>query len=160
MKSVNICGEQVLVPSDRLNALFLLRHTAGHFAADGITLKQIIDWGCFVNQAKDFDWAWLWSMAKEYNMHRFLSCMNAICVENLGFRTERFVNKAYDKQLKERVLAEIMNGVDAAPGASAIERTKRWWQHRWKHSICYSDSMLSSFISSIRANLMKTSVKE
>lgn len=152
-KRVDICGEQVFVPSDRLNALFLLRHTAGHFAADGITLKQIVDWGCFVNQAKEFDWAWLWSMAKEYNMHRFLSCMNAICVENLGFRTERFVNKAYDKQLKERVLREVMNGPDKVRNASVWMRSRRWWQHRWKHKICYDDSMFSSFVYSVKGNL-------
>lgn len=158
-------GQKVYLPSDRLNALFLLRHASIHFAADGITLKNIMDWGFFVQSAQDMDWDWLWAIARKYNMHLFLACMNAICSERLGFKAEGLRNRdlgiSVDEfaRLKERVLAEIMNGVDAAPGASAIVRTKRWWQHRWKHSICYSDSILSSFIYSIRANLTKASVE-
>lgn len=159
-------GQRVYLPSDRLNALFLLRHASIHFAADGITLKTIMDWGFFVQSAHDMDWDWLWSMAREYNMHLFLGCMNVICSENLGFRadglelSEDKLGKSKEAfiRLKERVLAEIMNGIEA-PGNSVIERTKKWWHHRWKHNICYSDSMLSSFVYSVKANMMKTSVE-
>ena len=63
-----------------------------------------------------------------------------------------------DQPLKARVLKEIMNGTDLVPGATAWERTKRWWKHRWKHEICYSDSMLSSFVYSVRANLKGVSI--
>lgn len=156
---IEVRGQKVILPSDKLNAIFLLRHCAGHFASEGITMRNVLDWGLFVQLAKDLDWEWFWQLAKEYNMHRFLACLNAICVENLGLEGSKFDMRYADQQLKARVLKEIMQGTDLVPNASAWERTKRWWQHRWKHEICYSDSMLSSFVYSVRANLGKTSAE-
>lgn len=158
-------GRKVVLPSDKLNAVFLLRHCAGHFASEGITLRNVLDWGLFVQSAKGLDWEWLWLLAEEYNMHQFLACLNMICMEDLGLEGLGF--KVYGlrtstdefRRLKARVLNEIMNGKDLVPEASVWERTKRWWQHRWKHEICYSDSMLSSFVYSVRANLGGTSAE-
>lgn len=98
--------------------------------------------------------------AKEYNMHRFLACLNMICVEDLGLDGLKFNMRYVYQQLKARVLKEIMQGTDLVPGASAWERTKRWWQHRWKHEICYSDSMSSSFVYSVRVNLTGMSIEK
>lgn len=151
--SIDVNGQQLCLPSSRLNALFLLRHCAGHFAAEGITFKNVLDWGMFVKGAHFVDWEWLWGMAEKYNMHKFLMCLNAICVEELGLDSELFDIRHYDAALKNRVLEEIMQGPDVIKGASVCLRTKRWWQHRWKHRICYSDSMLSSFIYSVKANI-------
>lgn len=162
---IDVRGQKVILPSDKLNAIFLLRHCAGHFASEGITMRNVLDWGLFVQSAKDLDWEWLWQLAKEYNMHRFLACLNMICMEDLGLEGLGF--KVYGlwtdsdefKRLKALVLKEIMNGTDLVSNASAWARTKRWWQHRWKHEICYSDSMVSSFVYSVRANLGGTSVE-
>lgn len=157
---LEIDNQKVFLPSDHLNALFLLRHTAGHFASEGIMLRHVLDWGFFVCSVQSLDWNWLWARAKEYNMHRFLACLNAICTDNLSMDSAKFVQQhATDTELKERVLHEILKGLDKVEDASAMLRTVRWWQHRWKHRICYSDSLLSSFIYSIRANIGGTSVE-
>ena len=159
---IEVLGQKVILPSDKLNGIFLLRHCAGHFASEGITMRNVLDWGLFVQSAKDLDWVWLWQLAKDYNMHRFLACLNMICVEKLGLelRDESLETSSDElRRLKARVLKEIMKGTDLAPGASAWGRTKRWWQHRWKHEICYSDSMLSSFVYSVRANLTGVSIE-
>lgn len=152
-KSVEVEGRTVFLPSDRLNSLFLLRHCSGHFASEGISLKNVLDWGMFVCHSDGIDWQWLWGEAERYNMHRFLMSLNAICVEDLGMPADKFVQKHCDSALKARVLGEIMQGPDLVKDASAWLRTKRWWQHRWKHRICYDDSMLSSFIYSVKANV-------
>lgn len=151
--SIDVNGQRVYLPSDKLNSLFLLRHSSGHFAAEGITMRNVLDWGFFVCGAKGLDWDWLWKMAEKFNMHRFLMCLNAICVEDLGMDGSHFELRYYDKALKERVLEEILMGTDLVSDASVWLRTKRWWQHRWKHRICYSDSLLSSFVYSVKANL-------
>lgn len=156
---IDVRGRRVILPSDKLNAIFLLRHCAGHFASEGITMRNVLDWGLFVQSAKELDWEWLWQLAKEYNMHRFLACLNMICVENLGLDGSKFDIRYAEQQLKARVLKEMMHGTDIVPGASVWERTKRWWKHRWKHEICYSDSMLSSFVYSVRANLTGVSIE-
>lgn len=162
---IDVCGQRVILPSDKLNAIFLLRHCAGHFASEGITMRNVLDWGLFVQSAKDLDWEWLWQLAKEYNMHKFLACLNMICVGELGLSIEirgESLETSSDeiRRLKASVLNEIKNGTDLVPGASTWERTKRWWQHRWKHEICYSDSILSSFVYSVRANLSGVSIEK
>lgn len=160
-KSNMICvkGVKVYLPSDKLNSVFLLRHCAGHFASEGITLRNVLDWGLFVTNAKRLDWYWTYQLAKEYNMHKFMACMNAICVEELGLNKAKFYLPDVDCKLKECVLNEIMNGTDLVQGASVWLRTKRWWQHRWKHRICYIDSLVSSFAYSVKANIMGVSVE-
>lgn len=152
-KFVEINGQRVCLPSDKLNALFLLRHCAGHFAAEGVTLKTVLDWGLFVRGTRFTEWDWLWNVAKQYNMHKFLMCLNAICVEDFGLEKTAFDIRFYDGALKMRVLDEILHGPKLVKDASAWLRTKRWWQHRWKHRICYSDSLLSSFFYSVKANI-------
>lgn len=158
-KYVMVDGQKVYLPSDKLNALFLLRHAAGHFASEGITIRNVLDWGMFVRNINGIDWEWLWQIAHEYNMHRFLMCMNSICMEELGMDHSKFTQRYEDKVLKERVLTELMQGKDLVPRASVWTRINRWWKHRWKHEICYSDSMLSSFVYSVKANMMHTSVE-
>lgn len=156
---VSVKGMKVYLPSDRLNAVFLLRHCAGHFASEGITLRNVLDWGLFVTHAKKLDWDWICQLAIEYNMHKFMACLNAICIDKLGLERTKFCLQHVDRNLKERVLNEITNGTDLVHGASVWLRTKRWWQHRWKHRICYNDSLVSSFAYSVKANIMGISVE-
>lgn len=156
---IDVRGQKVYLPSDKLNAIFLLRHCAGHFASEGITMRNVLDWGLFVTHAKKLDWDWIYRLANEYNMHRFLACMNAICVEKLGLEKAKFCLQNVDRKLKERVQNEIINGTDLVREASVWLRAKRWWQHRWKHRICYNDSLISSFVYSVKANILGTSVE-
>ena len=161
--SIDIDGRTVFVPSPNLNALFLLRHTAGHFASEGIFLRHVLDWAFFVEKNSErVDWPWLYRIATEYNMHRFLCSLNAICIRHLGFDKALFhqpEDLVTTTEMDERVLNEILQGIITEGGGTTLGRTLRWWRHRWKHSICYSDSMLSSFLTSITANILPTSIK-
>lgn len=46
---VDLYGEKVYLPSPNLHALFLIKHIMMHFAAEGIPLRQVLDWGFYVN---------------------------------------------------------------------------------------------------------------
>ena len=156
LEFTDLDGVKVYLPSPNLNALFLLRHTAGHFASEGIMLRPLLDWGFFVEKhGGKVDWKWLVQTARDYNMHIFLSAMNNICVSYLGFDASIFPAMERYPEYEGRILAEVLNGPDIVKDASAWLRTKRWWQHRWKHHICYSDSMLSSFFTSVASNIFK-----
>lgn len=157
-KTLEVKGQRVFVPSDKLNALFLLRHLSGHFASEGLNFRQILDWAFFASKA-NIDWDWLYGVARDFNMHRFLSCLNGICVQNLGFDAEKMPVHHLEKELKERVLLEIFCPLDLVANASVLNRVERWWKHRWKHKICYSDTMLSSFCTSVTANLFDKTIK-
>lgn len=47
---VEVLGEKVYLPSPNLHALFLIRHMVSHFSASEITLRQVLDWGFFVEK--------------------------------------------------------------------------------------------------------------
>lgn len=54
---VDVYGEKVYLPSPNLHAIFLIRHMVSHFAAAEITLRQVLDWGFFVEKhTKEIDW--------------------------------------------------------------------------------------------------------
>ena len=84
-ESVAVAGVAVYLPSEQLNALFLLRHAAVHFAAINIGLRHVIDWHVFVAHCHDrIDWEALYAAARDAGMTEFLNCLNAICVDYLG----------------------------------------------------------------------------
>lgn len=89
-ESVAVAGVAVYLPSEQLNALFLLRHAAVHFAAINIGLRHVLDWCVFVAHCHDrIDWPALYAVARETRMVGFLNCLNALCVDCLGLEARR-----------------------------------------------------------------------
>ena len=158
---VELFGEKVYLPSANLHALFLLSHLASHFVAVKITLRQVLDWAFFVEkQEAEVDWGWLIGVLEEYHMRDFMNCINAICVENLGFEKEVFPDEPSDPKLKDRVLCDIL-----APEFSEVQpkgllprvmfKYRRWRANEWKRRLCYSESPWSAFWSGVWSHLLK-----
>jgi hypothetical protein len=160
---VDVYGENVYLPSPNLHALFLLKHTMMHFAAEGITLRQLIDWGFFVkNHGKDVDWTWLECVLDEFGMRRLYDVFNAICVEDLGFEVSIFQRVQCEPLLKDRVLNEILNPKFSGELPKSMLRrvsfkVRRWNESAWKHELCYKESMWSAFWSGVWNHLIKPS---
>lgn len=160
---VEVYGEKVYLPSPNLHALFLLKHTMMHFAAEGISLRQLIDWGFFVKaHGKDVDWTWLESVLAEFGMRRLYDAFNAICVEDLGFEVSIFQRVQFEPILKDRVLNEILNPEFSEELPKSVLRRvafkiRRWKGSAWKHELCYKDSMWSAFWSGVWNHLIKPS---
>ena len=88
---VEVNGEKVYLPSPNLHALFLVRHALNHFTSIGINLRQLLDWAFFAEKhTNEIDWKWLTGMLEKYHMMDFYNCLNAICVEDLGFESQIF----------------------------------------------------------------------
>lgn len=88
-------GEKVYSPSSNLHALFLIKHHVMHFAAEGITVRQLLDWAFFVKaHGKDVDWPWVISVLKDFGMMDAFVLFNAICAEDLGFKKDLFPKEA------------------------------------------------------------------
>ena len=114
---VELYGEKVYLPSPNLHALFLLRHAMSEFASSCINVRQVLDWAFFVEKnGTDVDWDWLLGVLDEYNMREFFNCINAICVNDLGFSATLFPNVQYLPDIKERVLNDIIS-----PEFTAVE---------------------------------------
>lgn len=143
-------GQSISLPSPNLNGLFLLRHAASHFAAEGISLRHVLDWAFFVEKfGTQVDWSWLVERARHYNMHRFLSCIDRISVEQFGFSPSIFPVLETDTQLTERVLGDIIQYHGMTVDQPFLDKMKRWASRSWQYNICFSDSRLSYLLTSI-----------
>lgn len=160
---VNVYEEAVYIPSPNLHAFFLTRHLMGHFASSIISLRQVMDWAFFVEcHSKEIDWKWLLGILDKYHMMDFFNLINAICVDDLGFRAEVFPIVQFLPELKERVLADIL---EPAYGTAEPERFfsriaykyRRWQGNAWKQKLCYSESRWESFWMGIWNHVLKPS---
>ncbi len=160
---VAVDGERIYVPSANLQAFFLLRHSMGHFATSEITMRQLIDWAFFLEKhGKEVDWNWLLGVLDEYHMKEFFNCINAICVEELGFDSRIFPNVQFNPILKERVANDILkpefNGEEPKHLLPRVFfKFKRWKANEWKHKLCYEESMWSSFWNGVWNHILKPS---
>ena len=149
--TIEIKGEKVYLPSPNLHALFLIKHMMMHFAAEGITLRQLIDWAFFVKaHSEDVDWDWVSGVLEQYGMKELFYVFNAICVKDLGFETEVFQQVQFNPSTKERVLNDILfpefsRILPKGLFLRLLYKFKRWRGNAWKHRICYKESMWGSF---------------
>jgi hypothetical protein len=156
----------VYLPSANLHALFLMKHMASHFAAVGITLRQVLDWAFFVEKHTDeVDWEWLDGLLFEYHLKEFFNCINAICVEDLefdfnGLHAYGLQLTGADVNLKEKVLSDILNPqfTSAEPDGFVprmIHKYRRWQGNAWKQKLCYEESRWSAFWTLLWSHLIK-----
>ena len=158
---IEVNGEKVYLPSPNLHILFLLRHAMIEFAAGGINLRQLLDWAFFVKaHNKEVNWEWLLERLDEFHMREFFNCINAICVEELGFSSTIFPYVQFNPILKDRVLKdflmpEIPNEKPKHMLPRVIWKYHRWKANEWKHKFCYKESMWSAFWSGVWRHLLK-----
>lgn len=161
--SIEVRDERVYVPSPNMNALFLLRHSMAHFAAQGINLRQLLDWAFFVEKHhEEIDWGWLEEKLEYYGMKPLYSIFNAICVEDLGFEAKNFHGVQFDPTIKDRVLEEILSPEypDNLPKNTFIRimyKYRRWKGSAWKHELCFKEGRWESFWSGVWNHLIKPS---
>jgi hypothetical protein len=174
---VELMGERLWLPSPNLHALFLLRHLGAHFAAIDISLRQLLDWAFFAEKhtgdvrckteevrcedkshtsaiihqpSQEVDWEWLQGVLEEYGMSQFFHCVNAICVEDLGFAGEVFPKGDFDPLLKQRILTDILapEYPREEPAGFIPKMTykyRRWQGNAWKQRLVYDDNRFVSF---------------
>ena len=161
MHYVEINNVRIYLPSPNLHALFLMRHMVSHFASTNVTLRQVLDWAFFVrSHKKEIDWEWLIGELERFHMNVFFNCINAICVEELGFESIVFNTIQFDPFLKDRVFSDIIYPkytVDEPKGLlpRLIYKYRRWKGNEWKRKICYAESSWSSFWGGVKLHLMK-----
>lgn len=151
------------LPSDDFNALFLLKHCASHFAATQMTLRQALDYLLFVRaRHSSIDWAKLYKSLDTFGLRRFADILAAIGVDYLGMSAADFPSVEEDKSLVARVLSDILspefkeheNGTLAS---GLWVKPRRFWSNRWKRRLCSNDSLLSTFLWSTYAKILKPS---
>lgn len=154
-------ASKVYLPSPNLHALFLLKHTMNDFTSFSMSLRQLIDWGFFVEKhAKEVDWKWLIGVLEKFHMMDFYNTINAICVGDLGFDAKILPSVQFRPDLKDKVLKDILYPkYSASEPSSLIPRLlykyRRWQGNAWKQKLCYSESRWSAFWSGVWGHLLK-----
>lgn len=152
---VEVNGEKVYLPSPNLHALFLVRHALNHFSSIGINLRQVLDWAFFAEKhTQEIDWKWLSGMLEKYHMMDFYNCLNAICVENLGFESRIFNGVQFNPNLKEKVLTDIL-APEYEVEIGIKNMLKRWKANRWKHQLCFDENAWAAFLYGVWSHLLK-----
>ena len=160
---ISLNGEKVYLPSPNLHAFFLIRHMVDHFTSVSITLRQLLDWAFFVEKhSNEISWDWLTGMLEKYQLKDFTYCLNAICVENLGFESGIFHGFLFRPLLKEKILNDILNPKFEATEPSCIlsrliYKYRRWQGNAWKQKLCYPESRFLSFFTILKSHLQKPS---
>ena len=159
--SFELNGEKVYLPSVSLNALFLFKHLVSHFSTERATISQLLDWSFFVKEnSKEIDLVWLEKTIEQFGMLPLFKIVNAICVEDLGFDVKLFPDLLFEPKLKDRVLMEIISPEFSDKEPKHIWKRvpfkyRRWKSNRWKHELCYKESMKSAFWSGLKSHLLK-----
>lgn len=159
--SIELNKQKIFLPTPNLHALFLIRHMTTHFASEGITLRQLLDWGFFVKGGRErIDWAWLEGILEEYGMYNMYSIINTICVENLGFDKRLFSSVDYDPIVKERVLNDILSPeyiaiLPAETVKRIVYKLRRWRDNAWKRKLCFRESMWNEFWTGVWGHILK-----
>ncbi len=162
-EKISVGKSEVYIPPVDFNALFLLRHAAGHFASAEIAIRHVTDWALFVlRHHKDINWDFLEKMARKQNMHLFLHCLNGICIDYLGLSPEVFPDFERERRLEERMMQDVLNppykdksALGGHPLRDFCYRWRRWWGNRWKHRMVYREGLFLTFLVQIRSHLMK-----
>lgn len=158
---VDVEGERVYLPSANLHALFLIKHMVSHFTSVSINLRQVLDWAFFVKtHGAEVDWERLLPLLDKFKMRSFFDCVNAICVEDLGFSVDIFPYVKFDPFLKERVLVDILEPQYVAEEPHGVVprllyKYRRWQGNAWKQRLCYPESRWSSFWWGLWAHVIK-----
>lgn len=158
-EAVEIDGQPIFLPSPDFNALFLLRHTAAHFAASKMSLRQILDWATFVQKYHGrIDWKGLETFVESVGMMPFYQILNGICVDYLGFSAADF--PAGRHSVEPRVMEDVLcpEFSDSCPSSLLSQwlwRYRRWCRGAWRQKLVYPESMLRSFFVQMKSHLMK-----
>ncbi len=153
----------IVLPPTKFNALFILKHNALHFSVKGMSLRHVLDWLLFVEKyGKSVEWEQVCPVYQQENLFQFASILNTIGTKYLGFSQESFLSYSTDEKIVERVADDIIHPEFDEKGKSTLAsalwvKPRRWWHNRWKHNLCYPDSLLSSFLYSLYAKILKPS---
>ena len=157
----DIDGFEFCLPSATLHSLFLLRHSMLHFTSTRLNLRQVLDWAFFIEKHfSEVNWAWFLQVVDDFHMTDFFRCINAICIEDLGFNASCFPLFKFDSDLKNRVLNDILcPEFDENAPSRICQRIpfkyRRWQANAWKQEFCYHDSRFKAFWTGVWGHLLK-----
>lgn len=154
-------GSKILLPSADFNVIFLIRHLGQHFAGERITLRQLLDWGLFLQQdGNKVKWSKIIPFLKEMGIWTFFNTICAICRDCLGIKLNLCFEIEVKEELKNRILEDILHPEFAEIRPYKLLpillfKLKRWWYNRWKHPLVYNEWLVPMFFTLLWSHLRR-----
>lgn len=152
--------DNVYLPSADFNAIFLMRHMGQDFGSTHTSLRQICDWGFFIEKhSAEVDWEMVIPFLKEMGIIKFFHIINAICVDYLGFDEKAFPEIVHNTTLEKRILDDLFNPEfsEVQPKGKVIQniifKTRRYWKNSWKKEFIFKYSPFVDFFYGVRMHL-------
>lgn len=153
----------VFLPEPNLNALFVARHCAIHFASGELIIKQILDWALLIKASYEkIDWEVFWADCEIMGMKNFVLAIIDIAVNFFGFDLKIFnvpSSLQFNSMISKRILDDMLRpdfDSERPRGLLYLNwMVHRWWKHRWKHKLVYTDSLWSTFLMQLCSHLQK-----
>ena len=149
-KPLNMGKGVIYLPSPTLNAIFLIRHLGQHFAGAEAILRQLLDWGFFMqHEHEKVDWELVASTLRKVGIYRFFQQINAICVDYLGFSESSFPQIEREASLERRIIEDILSPEfgEEKPEGNTLQvicfKTRRFFANRWKRELVYREGIWS-----------------
>lgn len=149
---VEVGDTRVYLPPATFNALFLLRHAAGHFAGGAIGLRHFADWMRFVAACHDrIDWPVVQSAVRKSGMHSFVDGFQGVCIGFLGLDADLLPPVRRDPRLERRILEAVLHPPFSGPVPGRRLpgiwfRLRRWWACRWMRRMVYDEPLALGFL--------------
>lgn len=126
----------IYLPSPTFNALFLMWHLATHFRNSQISLRQLCDWGLFLQKEYyNIDWELVKQTYYEQRMDKFAQVVDGILVDYLGMEKCVYGElKSVDSSVK-KILDDVFSPYQHS---SFLQRICRYPQVKWKYGLFYS----------------------
>ena len=98
-------------PAPFYHGLILLLHMQHHMVSEGLGLRHLCDWACFVYKThRDAFWQErMIPLLKEIGLLRYMNVMTAVCVSTLGIEGPDWMEPV-SKTLKDAILGDILQG--------------------------------------------------
>ena len=141
-------------PSSQFHAMFLTMHALNHFLYEGIRLRHLCDWTCFVNAEREsVDWDEFNRRCENVGAARFVAALNAVCAEYLGLDLSG-TSLVSDDRFASRMLIDTLEGEARISGMSSLWRQRmakirNIIASRWKFNEVYDRNFLSSIVRSV-----------
>lgn len=146
---MQIGSSHLYYPSSQFHAIFLVSHKLHHFLYEGMRLRHLCDWVCFLNSERaNVDWTEFNRRCAEVGAERFVAAMNAVCTRYLGLNLSGTTLKC-DGRSAARLLRDTLDGGRRISGISNLWRQRmakirNMIDSRWKFCDLYDRNFLSS----------------
>ena len=140
----------IYYPSPTFNALFLIRHAMIHFLYEGIKIRHLLDWACFINHENDkIDWKACTYWCDKLNLSNFVLLLNKTIEKCIGLQLpscplKGSINDKNIDRFIENILysdSSVYNRKHSSIWGQRYAIVKNIILNRWKFSQVYNKSL-------------------